>query len=311
MKLTCPRCFSKSTVPDERVPAGGAWAKCPKCKERFFINPGAAIFQTAPDVTILPSRPAGRSEEAQSLLARMRKHDTEASTRIDGPPYDPSMVTLFPEPLVNYRVYFLTLGLLVAGLAAFLINVFRDSAGNVPPGQSFPAQLAVNEYNEDDFINELRRVRRTTHRRNHLLLTIDHKGLETRVFQKILDKLVPGACPEVVKLMFVSDHPAGGFNAEITCRPDMPPDFEMEVRWRSGSALINLPGRNQRMTVPLFMASRGDEAVKSNSLLAVNEASFEGEGAVVHSDSALQQDDSPLTFESYEDYLESRKKGGD
>ncbi|MDR3037758.1 MAG: zinc-ribbon domain-containing protein, partial [Candidatus Adiutrix sp.] len=38
MKFVCPKCQAKLAIPPERVPAAGAWARCPKCRERFFIK---------------------------------------------------------------------------------------------------------------------------------------------------------------------------------------------------------------------------------------------------------------------------------
>jgi predicted Zn finger-like uncharacterized protein len=38
MKAKCPKCASSYKVSDEKIPETGAFAKCPKCRHRFFIE---------------------------------------------------------------------------------------------------------------------------------------------------------------------------------------------------------------------------------------------------------------------------------
>lgn len=43
MIITCPVCFTKFKLAAERIPAGGAKARCSKCQHIFFISPEPAL----------------------------------------------------------------------------------------------------------------------------------------------------------------------------------------------------------------------------------------------------------------------------
>ncbi|NMB76397.1 MAG: hypothetical protein GYA21_14865, partial [Myxococcales bacterium] len=38
MKVTCPQCSTSYRVGDEKVPAGGAQIKCPRCSHLFVVR---------------------------------------------------------------------------------------------------------------------------------------------------------------------------------------------------------------------------------------------------------------------------------
>ncbi|MEW5723953.1 MAG: zinc-ribbon domain-containing protein, partial [Thermodesulfobacteriota bacterium] len=49
MKLDCPKCGAVVSVPEDKVPAKGAWGRCPKCREKIFIQkPGPPAETAAP-----------------------------------------------------------------------------------------------------------------------------------------------------------------------------------------------------------------------------------------------------------------------
>ena len=256
MKLVCPRCSAKSTVPDDRVPAKGAWAKCPKCAERFFIKPKSAVPLSAdqPRSEQISSAPRERSPEAQKIIDRLRKgREKEAESRLTPPGPDLELVTVFPETVSDFKPVFLVLAL-VGGLSLLGVAVLFKKSTEISPvaTQSSPAEFKITQYGEDQLRLSLASLRKSTNRRKHLYRRVTEPGMEFQAFETILDRLAPGSCQEGLdSLVLGSRNPAGGFEVDILCRPKGLYQFPMKVSWQNGFAVITMPGRRQSLSVAL------------------------------------------------------------
>jgi len=57
MIITCPSCLTKFKLAEERIPEGGAQARCSKCQHIFFISPEPALPAEPREAEISPAPP--------------------------------------------------------------------------------------------------------------------------------------------------------------------------------------------------------------------------------------------------------------
>ncbi len=235
MNVRCPHCRAKSRVADERVPLKGAWAKCPKCGERFFLRP--------PERAEEKTETAVSSEELRArILARVRGREGEAFTSRQ--PEDDAWpeVTVFPEaslsPARVTAIGFLLLALFLAVLGFF----FRSAARvEIPPP---PAPSAPQAANEEEILavqakNRLLRLRSRTIKSGLLSYSVHYTGDESRLFKHYAAKLAPGVCRDITGLTMHSEDAAYGFTLTADCLDGNRVD--MKVRWRGTGAVISFP----------------------------------------------------------------------
>jgi len=271
MKLVCPRCAARSRIPAERVPAKGAWARCPKCEERFFVKskgPETPVGQ-APDLGTGVPGPHSRSPEAQRIIDRLRgPREAEAESRLAPPRPDQELVTVFPEAAADYRLYFLGLILVVVFMAVGVAMLFKESL-EVSPVASQPtlAEFKVTEFGQDQLRANLAYIRKSTNRRNHFTRRITTPGPEFQVFETLLERLAPGGCSGLDTLVLESKSPAGGFEVLALCRPKGLYEFKMSVRWRDGFAVITMPGRRESVSIALSQEAARAETSPTASVI--------------------------------------------
>lgn len=275
MKLTCPKCRAKSTVPDERVPAAGAWARCPGCGERFFVRHlgQAAGLDSRPQQAPAKST-RGRSEEAQKMINRLRaKTEAEAFTSLDGPAYNPEIITVFPQPMSNDIGTFLAIGILAALVGFVLIGSFQKGS-TVKVASPEPTRIIdVPAYGEKELRTDFLLFRKLTTDRPHLRREVNYTGYESRVVKYFLRELAPDECQEITSLYIKADRVSNGFTATAVCLDPGRGIPDMHVRWEGRDAVIMFEGRDERRKFTLFPlegqpAADGRTAYREEIILA-------------------------------------------
>ncbi len=253
MKLTCPKCHAKSIIADERVPAKGAWARCPKCSERFFITPqgqGAALGQAQP-ASPAPSPARERSEEAQQLLTRLKAKRTENGTP---PPEDgayESEVIVFPELAASPTPYFIILGVMSLFLVGLVIHAF-NSASMPPPATPRSAPQVARQYDESSFAADLTMLRRHLINQGQANRRTKPAGLEARIFQYALSRLAPNECEELEYLFLQSARTLDGVTVLGVCQDPSRRSPQLDVRWHQGIAQVRVVGYDNWLSVVLI-----------------------------------------------------------
>ncbi len=75
MKVECPKCGTQGQIPDDKVTEKGGYARCPNCKEQFFISKQPAASSPA-----APPQSANTPDAAPSELShRLRMEDRPAT----------------------------------------------------------------------------------------------------------------------------------------------------------------------------------------------------------------------------------------
>ena len=318
MILVCPRCAARSRLPAERVPSKGAWARCPKCEERFFVKPKG--LETPVNPVPVPGAAGtgtqGRSPEAQRIIDRLRgAREAEAESRLAPPRPDQELVTVFPEAAADTRLFWLGLALIGGLMVLAVIFLFQKSAGVSPVApQTVVEEFKITEYGPDQLRSSLAFLRQSTHRRNYLSRTITTPGLEFQTFAEILERLVPGGCPQGLdSLNLESRSPAGGFEAKVLCRPKGLHEYDLTVRWQDGFAAISLAGSSRpALSIPLTdeAAARATADPRPVGLQPVTSIvdgqvveNFEPSGPAAETPPVSANDRQGPAYQSYEDFL--------
>ena len=250
MKLICPKCQAQSTVPDERVPAKGAWARCPKCQDRFFIKPPAApqpeFFQNAQRPSAAP-QVRGRSPEAQKLLDRLRpKRERVAETMMDGPG-GLDVITVFPTPIVPYTEFAMMFGILAIVVALVIIRGFWISGEKAVITINTPQEVGVTAaYDEKRLKTDLINLRRAMFRKGSAFYTIDYTGLESQIFNYLMADMAPAVCPKISRLKIETEKPRERVTFIGTCLDADRDTQVIELKWHDRSALITIPDKAEK-----------------------------------------------------------------
>lgn len=276
MKLTCPKCQAQSTVHDERIPANGAWARCPRCQDRFFIKPPARqpdLFRSTSNKPG-PAPARGRSPEAQKLIDRLRpKKESEAETSLDGPA-GLDVITVFPAPIVPYAEFAMLLGLLAVVAVLVIIRAFWVSGEKAVITVSSPQAVGqVSAYDEEQMIKDLTAMRRNMFHKGSVFYTVDYTGLESRIFNYLMRTMAPGVCPGISRLEIRALRPRDGYTVIGTCLDARWGKQEIAVRWVDRSAAVSIPDRATEKMYLLFPPSIGSASVQMEEAAPENGAS--------------------------------------
>lgn len=255
MKLTCPKCRAKSSVPDAQVPVNGAWARCPKCGERFFIQPLGQGWMDAPLQEAQAPAPKSRrrSPEAQKMLERLRsKSETEGRTSLTGPAYDPATITVFPQPESSQALTWVAAAVLAFMVGYVLVGSFNQG-GKVRVASEEPTTiLGVTAYGEKELRADLLALRRQSSGRPHLRRTVSYSGHESRVFKYFLAELAADECQEITRLDISADRSDNDFNAVALCLDDRRSIPTMRVLWEGRDAVVSFEGYSESRRFILF-----------------------------------------------------------
>jgi len=269
MKLVCPKCHSKSTVPDERVPAAGAWARCPKCSERFFIRPVGQSSgldmqpQKAPVKSV-----RGRSEEAQRMINRLRsKTEAEGLTTLDGPEYNPETITVFPQPAPNPAFTVIATGVMIVLAGFVLIGSFSKGSTVKVNAPQTPAIMSHYTYGEKDLRADFQLLRKRATQQPHLRYQVTYTGYESRVFKHFLNEIAPDDCQDITSLYIKADRAANSLTATATCQDNSRIIPDMQIRWEGRDALISITGREALLRFNLFPPADGSASGVSSASL--------------------------------------------
>jgi predicted Zn finger-like uncharacterized protein len=267
MKFVCPRCQAKLNIPAERVPAAGAWARCPKCQDRFFLNVrGADQAREGGPAPPAPASPAGRlrsaagrTAEEQRLLDRQRAKlgRPKAETSLEGPA-GVFEVVVFPTHAPDYRLYGLAAALVVGGFLGLLLHAFQ-SAGARPDEAVDDLGPPVVNYEDGGLAADLSALRRDFSRRSGLSRNIDYRGREVRVFKYLMAQLAPRACDgEFSSLRLWSFDTGQGFKAVGACLARGETSPELEINWQGEVVLASLAGGRRHLEISPASAGAGE-----------------------------------------------------
>ena len=242
------------------MPAGGGWARCPKCTEMFYVQaPGKGLDLLSEPPPTSPARRtrARRDESSQQLLDRLRTQrgeDVRDDRRFD---LDLSKVTIFPEPALAPAVS-QALGMALLALPIIVLGVifFKSSPPGPPPISTTEFKERLNnEFNPDLIRADLLQIRRQTIYKKKLLTQIDFTGSESRVFKYFAANMVPGICDVISWLEIESERPTKGFAATAVCEGGILESLRMQVSWTDRTAVISFPGFSKHdQEVDLFPA---------------------------------------------------------
>lgn len=264
MKLVCPKCQARLRISDQQVPANGAWAKCPKCRERFFINPAAqsAADLTRPYQSEKPNGPASirRDQSSQQLIERLRtKRGLEAGEGGGG--FDPDLVTVYPELRISQDFY-QPIGLALLAVPVLCLVWLLTSLDTAPrqidasrDPQKIMAAKRASDNNIDLVRQDLLNIKRDLMRRPRQVVSVDHTGPESRVFNYFMSDMLPGVCSGIDYIEVSDLKPAYGFAAKARC-VDMPKNYlEMKVEWVARKAVVTFPYYRTKDEIDLYPPS--------------------------------------------------------
>ncbi len=253
MNITCPHCRARSRIADERVPGAGAWARCPKCRNRFFIRPPEP---EGPPAGAPPAAEADRNDLRRRILRRVRGSaaaEAYASRTLEAGP-EPE-VLVFPEATLSPRAC-LALGLALLALPLILIGVFFKSASSWRPAPPPPTtQVAViDETKRIAYLKgDLLQLRNRMMRWRRLQYSVEYTGSESRVFKHYAARLLPpSVCGDITRLELRSERPSRGFTATATCLDRRHGLVDMEIGWVGRGAVISFPAYRVTEEVELF-----------------------------------------------------------
>jgi len=255
VKFTCPACQAKLTINDERIPEAGAWARCPKCQDRFFIPPkNKALGLDRTDANGPPRLNLERGEAREKILARARSING-ASDNQAAAEFDPeAVVVIYPDLqqrslLLNVAIGFFIVLPLIALLVAF------KASSRIPTDASQAEVVTVARVTDKDnsalIRSDLVSLRRKMIRQGRFSVGVESSSAETRVFNYYMDRLVPGACQGISYIEVSSSSPVNGFKAVATCRENPHKKLEMLVEWPNNTAVITFPDYRSRETVEM------------------------------------------------------------
>lgn len=252
MKIVCPRCQAKLKISDHQVPAAGVWAKCPKCRERFFIKASA---QTTVDLAapfqppaLAPGSLPRRDSTTQQIIERARaKRGLGADLKKDAAD-EISLVTVFPSAVIPPEVY-KVIGLALLGFPILFIAIFFSSLPGSKSELSHGLQPAaivakINDVNNNQALirQDLLNIRKDMVRRPRPFYGGGYSSSETRVFNYFVANMLPEEIcsgidyTEVTKLTS-----AYGFTAKGRCLAGNGKQLEMRVEWTVKKATILFP----------------------------------------------------------------------
>ena len=244
MKFSCPKCKAKLTLQAERIPVAGAWAKCPRCAERFFIPAPDKTLDLAPTSRVkAPSfASGGKNTDRQELLSRLKQ-----KKGTDVPPIDLNEITVYPD-YVQYPM----LRRVVIGVSLLLPLVvvavgFFTATPVIPPVQAPPApsqniELSKQQDSAEDIKSEILHLRQRLMFSGQFKFYIGFSGVETKIFNFFMNRLIPNVCTSISHLEMSSKTPQNGFTAVGSCiDKGAPPKVEMEVEWGTRTITVSFP----------------------------------------------------------------------
>lgn len=250
MKFVCPRCHAALTISARLVPEAGAWAICPKCRERFYLKAkpvdlGTSTYQK----TVSPGRE--RSAEAQKLVNRLRvRNNAEVTAEPNdfGNGFEP--VTVFPAPAPNHFAYGVGVIVLVSLFLGVLVSVFNsaDARPSAPAATSFPA---APPYDSDGLRGDLISLRKELNQRKNIVRHITYSGSESRIFKHFLSQLAPDKCQDIVSIKIWSTDTIRGFKATAVCAADQLLIPELDVRWEGETVHATMADQAGEITIDL------------------------------------------------------------
>lgn len=241
MKFSCPSCKVKLSIADEKVPNDGAWAKCPKCGDRFHVKARALDFDSPVSQGSSPLM-RGRTIDEQKLIDRLRlKNGFGARPRSSGPDDDEeNLVLIYPKQASPVWPYAMIVIIMVGGFLALLAGAFKGADYNPPAPVADNNRPVERPYDPDGLMADLKAMRSDFARQKNLNRHIDYYGREIRVFEHFLSTLAPEKCKEILSLQIRSPKTVEGFTASGVCargRVEVP---ALSVRWVGESAHVTM-----------------------------------------------------------------------
>ncbi|MDR1044640.1 MAG: zinc-ribbon domain-containing protein [Candidatus Adiutrix sp.] len=233
MKLTCPHCRARSSLPDKRLPADGARARCPHCQGRFFI----------------PPLKEGRSPAA----------DREAPTPPEGSG-SLEIITVFPEIPGRSPQFYAGTGLAALAVALGALTYFGLLPGSSPSGANAAPWLAPPQnYGREILRDDLISLKRNTFHQKALAYTVD-SGPEYRIFSYYLPRLAAGQCREISRVEVESPDPERGLALWGVCLNSNRRGPRLSLNWEGGSASFSGGPKGPSENLRLFPRPKPEKA---------------------------------------------------
>lgn len=234
MRLVCPKCHAQLVISDQRVPSPGAWARCPRCRDRFYIH-----------------KP---SENSSGEAARPTGSPLPARATEEGPAFSLAQITVFPEPASaswpTTAIRLLALAAVVAG-ATLLVK----SAGDSRQWPTTPlAVFSQNFYGQDQLAADLRFLRKkySGSRRGGDL--ISHEGPEIRVFRHYLGGRPPESGSDANRLILDAPVQEEGLRLAADCRTSPCSSASLSITWDGQEAVIRALESDRDYRINLYHA---------------------------------------------------------
>lgn len=257
MKLVCPKCMTRLKAPADKIPLIGGWAKCPKCSERFFVQPpgkGVDLHSEASKDSGAGKRPI-RDSASQRLIDRLKSLRGESQDTLGHGPLIYSEVTIFPEPVISPAIY-RTFGLALLSLPLlFLIMAFmvKSEPAATPDLEIEKFKASLNDDKNIKLIqSDLVTIRRNMSKRPIVNSTVTQTGSESRVFNFFSERLAPGICKSITRLEITSNQPIKGFEATGVCSEGASRRLKMLVTWTDKTAVVKIQGYPEHEEMELY-----------------------------------------------------------
>ena len=205
MKIRCPNCQALSEVDDSKIPKQGAWGRCPKCGERIRIGPSG---ETAP--------------------GGIGKDTKLAEDELDfGPPVTVETDTGSRTGCIILLVFLFILSTTVGYIGLKGIDWGEEDDQIAQPAGK-QAEEVEEIYTEEQFVLDLKEIRRKLNTRNYTPYMATFYAAEFRVLEHLADDCGLD-CPYVWKAEIQPFPDRTGFAAEYLCGDHG--DYSVEFRW--------------------------------------------------------------------------------
>ena len=211
VKVRCPKCHVSCTIDSRKLPEPGAYAKCPKCQERFFIKKA----DSPP-----PRKPPRPSSLAPSQRPAAAEPEPPTANRQPPPEDDLVWEDQYSIGIIedDFKAGWLILiGVVVVGLAILILMSLHRPATDVAAKQK--PQIEEPQSGQDDqakLAQDLIFIRMKINRRNFTDYVVEDDGPEFRFLTAMVEEC-GGECWGLYYARIMPLDNRMGFEADMQC----------------------------------------------------------------------------------------------
>ena len=214
MKIRCPKCQTIAKIDSQKVPEAGAYANCPKCRERFFIKKPAA-------------EPARKPPRPSSLAPSQRPPEpepvSEPSAQPGPDPYDDDLIWEDQYSAGIVKDDFKAGWAILIGVVVVVLGILTFMSLQAPaPDLSAKQQTKATEVPESGFNYQaqldmdLKYIRMKINRANYTNYRVENDGPEFRFLTEMVENC-GGECWGIYHVLIKPLDNRMGFEADIQC----------------------------------------------------------------------------------------------